>query len=466
MVFNSDVIKKDLRDAKKRIIPRTINDIFNLYVNLASKVAPKKDISGIRKSCELIISESMDSAEESIIDYSNQEFMDYFAKLIDIFNDSVFMQHHAEVNYTFIMESAKILYNIDDLLSVCDLINVPFEYWSNNKSVFVDISDFTDRLSRVDIPKLDYVSIIMEVIKRNISAKILEQSSKNPKFSLPFIANKNGLTDKDIADISIGEYDYIYTSDKKDLTDLEKRIKSFMTELSSVSDGVHYVDKFLDDHRIVKEHYFDKLDDDGHLKDFDTNDVNKINSALTGLGVSPKIRSITRHFLIKEVSKKNLTKAYKDIQAVSFVISQQEYKKLRKKVEELFNMRSKMPVRELSIEEVYYCAGTMLEMGEEVRTIETLFDRGLKKEKNPIKRFEAEHDRFIYYGEKLGIEDQIKEMDEIYQEAIVSSDEYKKEWSKMLGDCLKEFEYVIPFKYRYEYEINKAKQYRKNQKRG
>jgi len=239
-----------------------------------------------------------------------------------------------------------------------------------------------------------------------------------------------------------------------------------MTELSSVSDGVHYVDKFLDDHRIVKEHYFDKLDDDGHLKDFDTNDVNKINSALTGLGVSPKIRSITRHFLIKEVSKKNLTKAYKDIQAVSFVISQQEYKKLRKKVEELFNMRSKMPVRELSIEEVYYCAGTMLEMGEEVRTIETLFDRGLKKEKNPIKRFEAEHDRFIYYGEKLGIEDQIKEMDEIYQEAIVSSDEYKKEWSKMLGDCLKEFEYVIPFKYRYEYEINKAKQYRKNQKRG
>lgn len=57
-------------------------------------------------------------------------------------------------------------------------------------------------------------------------------------------------------------------------------------------------------------------------------------------------------------------------------------------------------------------------------------------------------------------------MDEIYQEAIVSSDEDKKEWSKMLGDCLKEFEYVIPFKYRYEYEINKAKQYRKNQKRG
>ena len=58
------------------------------------------------------------------------------------------------------------------------------------------------------------------------------------------------------------------------------------------------------------------------------------------------------------------------------------------------------------------------------------------------------------------------QVDEIYQEAIVSSDEYKKEWSKMLGDCLKEFEYVIPFKYRYEYEINKAKQYSKNQKRG
>lgn len=44
MVFNSDIIKKDLKDAKRRIIPKTTNDIFDLYIGLVREIAPNKDI--------------------------------------------------------------------------------------------------------------------------------------------------------------------------------------------------------------------------------------------------------------------------------------------------------------------------------------------------------------------------------------------------------------------------------------
>lgn len=459
MVFNSDIIKKDLKDAKRRIIPKTTNDIFDLYIGLVKKIAHKKDIGELRRKCESIISESLDSTEEEIIDYSNIKFMNYFMGMIDIFSDSDVMSYHREIQEIFIIKAAEIVLNVDDLLSVSDVINAPRESWSVNKSVFVEMADLTDRLEGLDIPKIDHASIVLEIINRNISAKILEQDSKDIRFALPFIAKKNGLTDEELDNISAGKYDYVLMSDYEELSDLEKGIKIFMKEILSVDEGIPYIEKFLNSHRIVKEHYFDKMDDNGNLKDFDINDVYKIDSALKELGVNDKVRSTTKRFLAKDVSKKSIVKASTGVKIASIGIPQQEYIKLRKEVEKLYNIRSGKIVRPLSIDEVYYCAGTMLEMGEEISTIETLFDRGLKKEKDPVKRFESEHDKWVYYGEKFEREDQINEMNEIYQEAINSSEEDKKEWSKMLGDCLTEFEFKIPVKCRYEYEINKAKEF-------
>lgn len=474
MVFNSDTIEKHLLDLKKELVPITIIDICNAYMKQVLKNNPKASKS--RKNAELMISEYIElSDHNNLINYPNEKFISCFIDMREVLALSLCQLCNKESYDTYSKETDKTLNVICSLMNVYNLVCKSYHYWIDEKKVFVEFSALTKDLEKLDIPAIDYAAITLELLKRNIDTGILEEDSKDSKdrIVLSVIATNNGLNDKILDDISSGKYEYLYTDENRNLTDLEKRVKQFIAEMIYSDENDSYADEFLNNYRVLKDHYFDKMDDDGNLVDFYVDDVIMVTSALDELGISPKIRNITKRILMKEVSKKpafkgsnndiinedSIARVFKTNKVVRLGIPQQEYRKLRKKVEKLYNIHSGKPVRDLSIDEVYYCAGLMLEMGEEIGTIEVLFDRGLKKEKDPVKRFESEHDKWVYYGEKFGREDQISEMDEIYQEIISSSEEDKKEWSKMLGDCLKEFEFKIPFKRRYEYEIKKAKEF-------
>lgn len=360
----------------------------------------------------------------------------------------------------------------NDLLTIIDhLVNirvihksikVSYQECVEKEYIIGDIDKFSQYFSTSSLSSEDQFRVIMGLIGRNIDSGIL---SDNHFSYIPYSTSEmKGLNFDEAVNI-------VYDEDNKELLHQENKElsrenldkKSILLESKNIEreKGDSYMKSIIPYYQIIKSYYFDKFDEVGKLQNFTEVDKQKIIDSLSSLGVTDAFLNIARKFLSKSIETK--VKESFHWNSVSMVqnkkrYNDQEYKQIKKKISEFFDLRTGKTSRNLTEEEILYCANLMLEIGEDEKLIHVLFDRGFEKIDDPLFRYVEEYQKLRYYEEKLSIGEEIELMDQIVQEMLLASQSEYKDWEQLLWDVLQKVEHLLPNNY--SYEMKKVKEYK------
>lgn len=253
--------------------------------------------------------------------------------------------------------SMNILERKKDFQEVLDFLNI-FEIMLITTYIFIDFDILSVFLvyfnSRFKLNDNDRKNIIFELVKRNINNGILDDST--------FIINK--------------EYLFKYQN-------LDNIKVSELKKISGFTESSEILTKDIQEyHRVIKECYFDKRYKSGELRDFNFEDIKKIEGALLGLNINYRVVESTIRCLEGKVKvESNYEKYNKVKEKKKGKLSKKEYYEidleLRKyfyfdnsvKVNDLNN--SIMIYRSLSEKEKMRCVFLLRKGGYDVSTIET-----------------------------------------------------------------------------------------------
>lgn len=227
---------------------------------------------------------------------------------------------------------------------------------------------------------------------------------------------------------------------------------------------------FVIAHKTIKNHFLDKM------TEYEEEDIIKVHQALLELEMDERTCNVIKVVLQNRLrtrkkceERENIAKKSQGISKIEPIkkhLSEKEYKKLRKEVLPYFDLYTAMPTRNLSMDEVLYCASLLFMMGEEDHTIKALYDRSsytkklLKKAKeSPVATYLMVYDQLEFYKEKLEIEDSITLLDSYFQETFLSTPEEYSVWKQAIGEELEDVLEKIPAGY--EYELQMKPQYEK-----
>ena len=461
-------INKDRMEKSSNIISSLNNKLINDVINNI-----KYNKKYCRQLCNAMFNDTKDfvinlikDKNKDIADLTSQIVLYYvnFYKCIEKIN-SINKNFHFPINSNILKEEIfNLIKSLVDRNSTIRLLEKPYDKWIEDDIIFSEFNQFSEIIGNCNLSKDEQFYAVMDIIWRNANLDLTKKINNNSDLSFYSIISVEqvGFTDKEAIDvITNDEYLYLITSDDSDLSELEKKQKKVLLDSIKLKEenSIIEISSIIEMHNIIKEHYFDKLDQNGKLQNFDEESFDKVISALKGLGVTNKFVSIARNILRKQLVCKDEKKiVVPKVQQIKMGITDSEYKEIRKEIEQYFNIHDGKVIKPLCEEDVLYCASLMLKIDISTGLIKTLFDRGLKKIKDPIERYKAERDKLIYYQESYGIGNQISEMDEIYEEAIVALDDDKTIWRDMLSNSLQNIESKLP---KYEYELKKAKEYKK-----
>lgn len=461
-MYDKDEVIKKLNQAKKDLIIKMVTNLNEAVIEHNVNIQGI-GFSGYKDMCRNYFNNELDSLVDSVIsnDYDlssiSNMFAVYYKKFCDIFK--------CYLSKDIITEG---IINIDKEIINLNLINiiisVSYEEWINQNQFFADFQKMTRTFERVKLTNYEQFSIVMETIYRNLHTDLLKCESQN---SVNFFSHAsgqiNGFTSEEMIEIvSDDKYNYLLDKHDSELSALELRQKNVLVSSKEIAEEKKDFDleKLKVIYKNIKEHYFDKLDENGKPENLNNNDVNTIIDMLKKLNVTDRFSSIAKRILTKYIVKDE--PKYNFVNSTKFskkLINDKEYKAIRNEIKEYFDMHSGKVVRPLSEEEVLCCANLMLKIGED-KLVRTLFDRTKQHEKNPISRYVREYDKLKYYENRLDIGQEIKDMEFAFQNMILSSDEDYNILKSMLDEDLRKVESLLPSGY--EYEMNKAKEYKKS----
>ncbi len=456
--YKRDFIKNLLTTINSKLVSdNTGRDAFidSIYINVCNKFFDKTLDNVVNSIVEL--GENIKDIPAAIASYYG-----LFRRSINIKTSNVNVE--TTLNEDVIEKGMEMcISKLIEINLVKRMIEIPYDDWIIDNSVFGDFESLTEVLDKTELSNEEQFSVVMDIIWKNLNTDLIKDDDiKDFKFYSVAVGQANGFSNEQIVDIVSDEkYMYLLDKDDSELTPLEQRQKKVLVESTAIYEDEkenYDLEKIRKDYNDIKEHYFDKLNDEGNLENFTSEDFNIVISKLEKFGVTRRFLNISRHILarcIKTVENKTI-KWNSTITETVTTVNDDEYIRLKKKVEEVYDMHKGMVKRPLSTEEVYFYAGLMLKMGEQIGNVKTLFDRGLKKADDPVERYKLTRDKLKYYENELCLGEDIKEMDELYQEAISASRKDRKIWSSMLEEHLESLKYIIP---KYEYELERAKEF-------
>lgn len=258
----------------------------------------------------------------------------------------------------------------------------------------------------------------------------------------------------------------LYTDDSL-LDEVSLEMKNIMKKCIIVLDKNN---PFVQLHQKIKTHYLDIRET------YEEEDIIKVHQALLELEMDERTCNVIKVVLQNRLrtrkkceERENIAKKSQGTSQIGPIkkhLSEKEYKKLKKEALPYFDLYTAMPKRDLSIDEVLYCASLLFMMGEEDHTIKALYDRSsytkklLKKAKeSPVATYLMVYDQLEFYKEKLEIEDSITLLESYFQETFLSTPEEYSVWKQAIGEELKDVLEKIPAGY--EYELQTKPQYEK-----
>lgn len=460
-MYNKDNVIKKIAQAKRDLIIKNITKLNEKVIK--DNIKLNSDFGKHKKIYISYFDKKEDDLVESIlqndddIEHIVSSCLNYYKKFASMFKfylDKTVLTHYiSNLNDTIV-----------NLNLTRRIISVPFDEWVRNNQFFDDFSRMIKTLEDIGLSNNDQFSIVMETIWKNMNTDLLNVDSNcSINFFSMASGEINGFNDEEVIEI-ITEDKYSYLLEKRDneLSDLELRQKKVLIASKEIFElkKDFNIKKFQDKYSILKEYYFDKLDENGKPANLSDSDVNIIVNTLEELGVTDRFLKLSSKILKKFVVKENKPYNFVNIDnhKTNKLINEKEYKEIRREIKKYFNMHSGQIERQLSEEEVLYCASLMLKIGEK-ELVKTLFDRSKTYDDNPVSRYQKEYDKLKYYENRLGIEKEISDMEFAFQNMFLSSEEDYEILKSILDSDLRKVESLLPSGY--EYEIKKAKEYKK-----
>lgn len=353
------------------------------------------------------------------------------------------------------------LYEISQRKNIRNFISVPQNEWINCNEIFISFDELSPILSESKLRTRDKLEIIMLIFEKNMATNLLNKTIDD--FELPILANypfKFVKFDEAKEFINNNNYKEILKN-KKRLTPLEE-LK--LEEIEKViSENSLNIEQIIKCHKIIKEHYFDKLDD------IDKLDIECIINVLKYFKLSKElITEINGYFNSilekKEKRKKreleeknnNETVVRRESTKVN-TISKKEYYYLNKELKKYYDLENKCPIKPLSLEEQIYFVYLLKKLNINDNKINDILNRINKLSSNhPVARFTRLYDKFKYYSNDEQIQFILNELDEYFSQIFICCDDDYEIIKMFFEDDLNKLLELIPNNY--EYEHQKAKE--------
>lgn len=300
-------------------------------------------------------------------------------------------------------------------------------------------------------------NIMMEIIEINANKSIQYVNGKE------YIAIKaTNLARKKVNDkqfdflVREGGIEYLLKNDPENLTEEQNQLRKIVEEIIAKADK-EKGKKFMDHHFIIKNKYIDKK------QDYSEEDVEDIINLLSDVGVNNEMCKLIKRYLIQDIKKRkkieihfNESNSHKN----NFV-SDKEYKEIIKELKKYIDIYNMVPIKEMTEEEVYYCAYLLLKIGTKESLVRSLFDRCLKRDKdnNYIGLYNKNYKKVLYYKDRLMLDESINNINDYLKEIFLAPDTDYQFWKEQIGIELTTLMSKLPNSF--EYEIEKAKTYRK-----
>lgn len=392
------------------------------------------------------------------MDRNLQTFISFLEKSIDDIQENIFRRASRRIVKELLPEDEKDIMRITERKNMIRLLSVPREEWDLHGEIYIQYDYLSDMLEESPLNARGMFSILTRLLEKNLSTNITNQDARC--FDIQQIDNyefKYMTRDEFLEFVRTDEYGRLKSKEESQLTeDEKKRLEEF-----NIYSDLYPLDiaPVIDAHKLIKKHYFDKLDS------FNEEDIEVFLDKLRSFKLSENLISIFRNLLIRDVEKRQrreVTISYPQEskqQSIKEVgISRKEYNLIERELRKYFDLSTMKLVRPLTIDLQIYCVGLLLKLGiseDKIKEILRIMNKDGYSYENPITMFVQLYEKLEYYKDIDGIKESIETMLGAMKEIMNMDNSDYEEWKEFLGEELTSALKLLPKTY--EYEIEKAK---------
>lgn len=395
----------------------------------------------------------MNKAAEKLINYLNETSQRKKEIILDLLtNDDSEKQKEKR---SLVRDTTEVICSEN----IVKILMTDIKDYGKEKTIFMDFKILSKLLADSNLNNREKLSILIEFVEKNISTGILEDAQMESVDILDLDRKKLKLTVNERFNLQDANYvNDLLRKSKQELTEREIEIKEELEKNKKISTESKNMSKIIINSRMIKDHLIDKG------TSYITDDIKEVVIAFKNLNVTEDICNCVKYILekdlekriTKESAKKTVYDLYIPQEHSKKYLTDKEYRQIKKELRNYFDFYNMKPVRELSQEEIMYCASLALKLNINKDTVRLFFIIMEKQynNDNPIAQFIQNYNKIKYYEEKFELEESVDIINEAIKECFIASAEDYKVWKEMIKLELDEINKKMPKNY--EYELVKA----------
>lgn len=395
----------------------------------------------------------MNKATEKLINYLNETSQRKKEIILDLLtNDDSEKQKEKR---SLVRDTTEVICSEN----IVKILMTDIKDYGKEKTIFMDFKILSKLLADSNLNNREKLSILIEFVEKNISTGILEDAQMESVDILDLDRKKLKLTVNERFNLQDANYvNDLLRKSKQELTEREIEIKEELEKNKKISTESKNMSKIIINSRMIKDHLIDKG------TSYITDDIKEVVIAFKNLNVTEDICNCVKYILekdlekriTKESAKKPVYDLYIPQEHSKKYLTDKEYRQIKKELRNYFDFYNMKPVRELSQEEIMYCASLALKLNINKDTVRLFFIIMEKQynNDNPIAQFIQNYNKIKYYEERFELEESVDIINEAIKECFIVSAEDYKVWKEMIKLELDEINKKMPKNY--EYELVKA----------
>ena len=339
---------------------------------------------------------------------------------------------------------------------------------NNNNFIFNNFELVSLSFNKNELKDSEALNLIFSLVLRNIEAGILFEKREIHDETEQFISH---LRDRKRTEIILNA---VNSGGYEGLTEIFKQttleaVTPTLFSLRLIDKANHFnLEDFRKKHKILKEHYLDKLDS------FNIDDIDIIISTLKELSIDEelcnKVKNALNRILYKRTireqkektrleNERSLTEAFKSTKSSKTIIPKKDFQVVYRELQQYYDFDNIKPKKFLSLNELIYCIHLMLKIDFDEKTInefiESIEKENKKIQNNPISIFINLYNKFKYYEMDLNLTEKIKRIESYIGEIFICSSEDYEFWKESINEEVNDILISLPINH--EYEVSEAK---------
>ena len=339
---------------------------------------------------------------------------------------------------------------------------------NNNNFIFNNFELVSLSFNKNELKDSEALNLIFSLVLRNIEAGILFEKREVHDETEQFISHLSNHKRTEIILNAVNSGGYEGLTEIFKQTTLEA-VTPTLFSLRLIDKANHFnLEDFRKKHKILKEHYLDKLDS------FNIDDIDIIISTLKELSIDEelcnKVKNALNRILYKSTireqkektrleNERSLTEAFKSTKSSKTIIPKKDFQVVYRELQQYYDFDNMKPKKFLSLNELIYCIHLMLKIDFDEKTInefiESIEKENKKIQNNPISIFINLYNKFKYYEMDLNLTEKIKRIESYIGEIFICSSEDYEFWKESINEELNDILDSLPINH--EYEVSEAK---------